>query len=145
MPRLYSKHGIEQLEDLVKTHMHSRAVLGGIREELTFRETDRAKALLRDVMGLLTGQVEMPRRPLTRDSTENQLALLGTPQEEPSRDECECCKAGQSFSRPRQCPKCLHIFQGNGWDGIDAHWRSKHENELSYERFWARLCSGHRA
>ncbi len=25
------------------------------------------------------------------------------------------------------CPECGHVFQGNGWDGIDAHWRAKHE------------------
>jgi hypothetical protein len=145
MPRQYSEHGIEELEQLVRTHMHSRAVLGDIREELTYRETNRAKALLRDVMGLLTGHIEMPKRPRRADSPEDQLALLGAANSSPHGRTCECCRAGIPFSRPKQCPKCLHVFQGNGWDGIDAHWRSKHENDLTYEDFWAGLCPAHRA
>ncbi len=40
------------------------------------------------------------------------------------------------------CPECLHIFQGNGWDGIDAHWRSKHEDIMPYEEAWPLLRDG---
>ncbi|WP_091766779.1 hypothetical protein [Maricaulis salignorans] len=40
------------------------------------------------------------------------------------------------------CPECGHIFKGNGWDGIDAHWRSKHENVMSYEEAWPLLRDG---
>jgi hypothetical protein len=25
------------------------------------------------------------------------------------------------------CPECGHEFKGNGFDGIDAHWRANHE------------------
>ena len=32
------------------------------------------------------------------------------------------------------CPECGHRFQGLGWEGIDAHWRSKHENVMPYEK-----------
>ena len=32
---------------------------------------------------------------------------------------------------PRECPHCDHVFKGNGWDGIDAHWKAKHENETA--------------
>jgi hypothetical protein len=35
------------------------------------------------------------------------------------------------------CPLCDHTFQGNGWDGIDAHWRSKHEDFIPYEGAWS--------
>src|SRR4029434_7946320 len=28
----------------------------------------------------------------------------------------------------RKYPICGHRFQGKGWDGIDAHWRSKHDS-----------------
>src|SRR5688572_27226560 len=46
---------------------------------------------------------------------------------------------------PWECPFCDHVFKGNGWDGIDAHWRSKHEPQgTTYEEFWASLCSNHR-
>jgi hypothetical protein len=57
---------------------------------------------------------------------------------------CECCRAGQPFERPRICPSCGHVFRGSGWDGIDAHWRSKHEQTISYEKFWNSLCDRHR-
>jgi rubrerythrin len=41
------------------------------------------------------------------------------------------------------CPECGHVFQGNGWDGIDAHWRAKHEDVMPYEEAWPllRTCS----
>ena len=43
---------------------------------------------------------------------------------------------------PRVCPECDHVFQGNGWDGIDAHWRSKHEDVMPYEKAWPLLRDG---
>jgi len=33
------------------------------------------------------------------------------------------------------CPECGHTFAGNGWDGIDAHWRAKHSKLGSYDDF----------
>ena len=44
--------------------------------------------------------------------------------------------AGES---QKVCPECGHVFQGNGWDGIDAHWRSKHEDIMPYEEAWPLL------
>jgi hypothetical protein len=40
------------------------------------------------------------------------------------------------------CPECGHIFQGEGWGGIDAHWRAKHEDIMPYEKAWPLLKSG---
>ena len=40
------------------------------------------------------------------------------------------------------CPECGHQFQGNGWDGIDAHWRSKHEEVLAYAQAWPMIKAG---
>jgi hypothetical protein len=40
------------------------------------------------------------------------------------------------------CPECGHRFRGNGWDGIDAHWRSRHEDVLPYELAWPLIQSG---
>lgn len=46
--------------------------------------------------------------------------------------DCLWCKQEEQSTRrlepgqPRPCPECDHVFQGNGWDGIDAHWRAKH-------------------
>jgi len=39
---------------------------------------------------------------------------------------------------------CDHIFRGSGWDGIDAHWRAKHEDVLKYADFWESLCEDHK-
>lgn len=30
------------------------------------------------------------------------------------------------------CPECGHQFRGNGFDGIDAHWRAKHEHVMTH-------------
>lgn len=58
--------------------------------------------------------------------------------------ECRACAAGIATSGARICPECAHVFQGSGWDGIDAHWRSKHESLEPYEEFFASLCDEHR-
>jgi hypothetical protein len=34
------------------------------------------------------------------------------------------------------CPECGHQFKGNGFDGIDAHWRAKHEAVMPYKDAW---------
>ncbi|MGA3328417.1 MAG: hypothetical protein ABSF45_28535 [Terriglobia bacterium] len=47
-----------------------------------------------------------------------------------------------SQSDPKICPECGHEFQGNGWDGIDQHWRYKHGHIMSYEKAWPLLQSG---
>lgn len=57
---------------------------------------------------------------------------------------CLCCHVGTPKSGPRVCPECMHVFQGNGWDGIDAHWRARHEMILPYKAFWDSMCSEHR-
>jgi len=46
-------------------------------------------------------------------------------------------KAAQSV-----CPECGHVFQGNGWDGIDAHWRAAHEAVMPYEEAWPLIKTG---
>lgn len=40
------------------------------------------------------------------------------------------------------CPECGHVFQGNGWDGIDAHWKAKHEEAMPYVEAWPLIKSG---
>ena len=58
---------------------------------------------------------------------------------------CPCY--GRPFTRPRICPHCDHVFQGNGWDGIDAHYRAKHERETGepYDSWWNRICRLHKS
>ena len=57
---------------------------------------------------------------------------------------CFCCTKNQKEERPRVCPECSHAFAGNGWDGIDSHWRSKHEHIVPYKDFWNSLCPAHK-
>ena len=59
--------------------------------------------------------------------------------------DCLCCRLRAPKTGPRVCPACDHTFQWNAWEGIDAHWRSKHEHLRSYEAFWRTLCKEHRA
>ena len=51
-------------------------------------------------------------------------------------------KGEKSGEHQKVCPQCGHVFQGNGWDGVDAHWRSKHENIMPYEEAWPLLRDG---
>lgn len=43
---------------------------------------------------------------------------------------------------PNVCPECGHVFQGNGWDGIDAHWRAAHGGVMPYEEAWPLIKAG---
>lgn len=49
---------------------------------------------------------------------------------------------GGRSSDGKVCPECGHAFRGNGWGGIDAHWRSRHEDVMPYEKAWHLLRSG---
>jgi hypothetical protein len=62
-----------------------------------------------------------------------------------SVDACQCCAASIPVTGGRVCPMCGHEFRGNGWDGIDVHWKARHESVMAYSDFWGTLCSGHRA
>jgi len=58
--------------------------------------------------------------------------------------QCVCCQHNTPTQGRRICPLCNHEFQGNGWDGINAHWRARHEDTMAYEDFWQSLCDAHR-
>ena len=40
------------------------------------------------------------------------------------------------------CPECGHRFKGNRYDGIDAHWRAKHEHLMPYAIAWPLIRTG---
>lgn len=44
----------------------------------------------------------------------------------------------------RRCPECAHMFQGGTWGGIDAHWKSRHPDIMSYEEAWPLIRQGMR-
>ena len=70
------------MEALVKENLNHRQVLGEVRDELTFRKNQRAKQLLREVEGVLAGDLTVPDAPPRPDKAENQLDLLGKASEE---------------------------------------------------------------
>lgn len=39
-------------------------------------------------------------------------------------------------------PECNHEFKGNGWDGIDAHWKAKHHGIMDYDEAWKLIQKG---
>jgi len=51
-------------------------------------------------------------------------------------------EASETSAQRKVCPECGHRFRGTGWDGIDAHWRSQHENILPYAKAWPLIHSG---
>ena len=44
----------------------------------------------------------------------------------------------------KACPECGRSFKGTGWGGIDAHWRSHHEDIMPYDRAWPIIRRGGR-
>jgi len=54
------------------------------------------------------------------------------------------CLKGTPTEGAKVCPECGHEFKGRGWEGLDAHWKAKHEGVLHYEQLWDSLCQGHR-
>ena len=77
MDRKYFKTPIDELEALFKENLNHRQVMGEIRDELTFRTNKRAKQLLREIEGVLAGEVWVPDPPPRPDKPEDQLDLLG--------------------------------------------------------------------
>jgi hypothetical protein len=61
-----------------------------------------------------------------------------------SLKKCFACSQGLPKRGRRRCPECARVFKGSGWDGIDTHWRARHERIMSYQEFWASLCRAHR-
>ena len=59
---------------------------------------------------------------------------------------CYACEKKTPTHGPRICPECGHTFASrhNNWDGIDAHWKNKHEHVMPYREFFDNLCDAHR-
>jgi hypothetical protein len=50
--------------------------------------------------------------------------------------------APHTNSPKNTCPACGYQFKGNGFDGIDAHWRARHNDQMTYEEAWPLIKSG---
>lgn len=58
--------------------------------------------------------------------------------------DCYSCSKGTPLEGPKVCPECNHVFKGKGWEGLDAHWKAKHESVMPYEQLWGSFCQSHR-
>lgn len=76
MVRRYIKFPIEELEHLFHANLHNLQVLGEIREELTFRSSERAKQLEREVFAVVEGRVPIGPKPLRPEKPDDQGELL---------------------------------------------------------------------
>lgn len=76
MDRPYMDASIEHIEKIVQDHKSERMVLAQVREELRFRKTRKARQLLREVLGILEGEVPVPPKPPREDTAEDQLSWL---------------------------------------------------------------------
>lgn len=57
---------------------------------------------------------------------------------------CPCWN--KPFGKPKVCPICGHVFKGNRWEGIDAHYKANHEKEngIDYDEWWGKMCEDHK-
>ena len=100
---------------------------------------------LRDVLDII--DPTNPTEPLRTISSANRAREA---RGHPSMNSATCNEGcpcwGRPTDRPRVCPICDHPFQGNGWDGIDRHYRAKHEKPTDepYEDWWDRICQQHK-
>jgi hypothetical protein len=60
----------------------------------------------------------------------------------PERARLQAAMKDQSGTTGNVCPECGHQFKGSGFDGIDAHWRAKHEAIMPYREAWPLLKAG---
>lgn len=59
-----------------------------------------------------------------------------------ARFDAKLKKVAKPQSEAKVCPEYGHVFKGNGWDGVDAHWKSRHESIMPYVKAWPFLKSG---
>lgn len=59
-------------------------------------------------------------------------------------DACLCCAMNIRPTEKKGCPLCGHSLIGQGWVGLDYHWKVRHEMTLPYGTFVEGLCEAHR-
>lgn len=109
-------------------------------QPLSLPEVKRAKATfdiaLRDVLPLCSQQLQ---EKIGRGAVDEA-------QPSPARVLAQSPPPQSATDRPRKvenvCPECGHQFKGSGFDGIDAHWRARHEATMPYREAWPLIKSG---
>ncbi len=76
MARPYMQTALADLREMVRANLHNPQVLGEIRAELSFRKTDGARQLERELRALSDGQLTTPPRPPRPDRPDDQGELM---------------------------------------------------------------------
>ena len=82
---------------------------------------------------------------ISRRKNETKTQNMNTRKEKKScNPNCPCW--GKNITKPKVCPLCEHVFNGKGWEGIDAHYKAKHEKDtgVPYREWWGNMCDEHR-
>jgi len=101
---------------------------------------ERAKQFARTLNGITNCSADVVCGPrcieLSEDQTMNgdRSISMKLPAQSPATD--------QTAAVENVCPECGHQFKGNGFDGIDAHWRANHEVIMPYKDAWPLVKAG---
>ena len=80
MTRPFFKTTLDDLEKMARENLHNGQILGDIRSELSYRTTDRAKQLERELLAIAEGRLVAPPGPPRKDRPDDQgeLGILGS-------------------------------------------------------------------
>ncbi len=111
-------------------------------QPLSLPEVERAKTTftiaLRDVLPFCSQKLQDEiGRDLARDKWQSTRSTISVPL--PPRQARITDPTGKVEN---VCPECGHQFKGNGFDGIDAHWRARHDAVMPYKEAWPLIKSG---
>lgn len=105
--------------------------------------TRGARGIDRESLGAFIEALEIPEEAKQRLRAMTPAGYTGRATQAAQETACLCCQNKIPTDGPRVCPICKYIFQSNGWGGIDAHWRAKHEDVMPCEAFRDTLCPNH--
>ena len=114
----------------------------GISFAIPMDEATRVADQLRAGGRVVRGRIGVQIGEVTKDVADGELRLVRAEQSAKAgwadrfNEAMRRKKSASVESLKKTCPECGHVFKGNGWDGIDAHWRSKHEEAMAYEQAW---------
>jgi len=101
---------------------------------------ERAKQFARTLNGITNCSADVVCGPrcieLSEDQTMNgeRSISIKLPAQSPATE--------RTATAENVCPECGHQFKGNGFDGIDAHWRANHEAIMPYRDAWPLVKAG---
>lgn len=96
----------------------------------------RAEVFSKSLGGITGCKADIARTVRDRSIASTQSELRGT------KDMSIRPPKRQDSKGQRVCPECGYRFKGDGFEGIDAHWRARHEELMPYSQAWPLIESG---